>query len=290
MKYIAYAFELTHRPDELTLETAYDLLSAELAEIGFESFEQNETCLRAYIPVSTDIASDIPALLEQFPLPGLLWQYSSEIQPDINWNEQWEKNFFRPIRIEDKCLVRAPFHPTDPDIPLELIISPQMAFGTGHHETTSLMMSYLLDMDLRGLRVLDMGCGTGILAILARKLGASSVTAIDIDDWCIRNTSENAALNDIRDIDVRIGNASLLADCPIFDLIIANINRNILLNDMSAYRSRLGNGSTLLLSGFYTEDIPILTECAGTLGLTLSETRSRNNWAALRFTPDSPKR
>ena len=151
-------------------------------------------------------------------------------------------------------------------------------------------MSYLLDMDLRGLRVLDMGCGTGILAILARKLGASSVTAIDIDDWCIRNTSENAALNDIWDIDVRIGNASLLADCPIFDLIIANINRNILLNDMSAYRSRLGNGSTLLLSGFYTEDIPILTECAGTLGLTLSETRSRNNWAALRFTPDSPKR
>ncbi|GAA5575589.1 release factor glutamine methyltransferase [Porphyromonas gingivalis] len=290
MKYIAYTFELTHRPDELTLETAYDLLSAELAEIGFESFEQNETCLRAYIPVSTDIASDIPTLLEQFPLPGLLWQYSSEIQPDINWNEQWEKNFFRPIRIEDKCLVRAPFHPTDPDIPLELIISPQMAFGTGHHETTSLMISYLLDMDLRGLRVLDMGCGTGILAILARKLGASSVTAIDIDDWCIRNTSENAALNDIRDIDVRIGDASLLADCPIFDLIIANINRNILLNDMSAYRSRLGNGGTLLLSGFYTEDIPILTECAGTLGLTHSETRSRNNWAALRFTADSPIR
>ena len=273
MKYIAYTFELTCRPDELTLETAYDLLSAELAEIGFESFEQNETCLRAYIPASTDIVSNIPALLERFLLPDLLWQYSSEIQPDINWNEQWEKNFFRPIRIEDKCLVRAPFHPTDPDIPLELIISPQMAFGTGHHETTSLMMSYLLDM--------------GILAILARKLGASSVTAIDIDDWCIRNTGENAALNGIRDIDVRIGDASLLADCPMFDLIIANINRNILLNDMSAYRSRLGNGGTLLLSGFYTEDIPILTECAGTLGLTHSKTRSRNNWAALRFTAGS---
>ncbi len=284
MKYISYTFELIRRPVELEVETAFDLLSASLAEIGFDSFEQDESGLHAYIPAAKENPAAVHDLLGHFPLEDLLWRFSTKVLPDINWNEQWEKNYFQPIRIENKCLVRAPFHPTDPEMSMELIISPQMAFGTGHHETTSLMMSYLLDMELGGKTVLDMGCGTGILAILSRKLGANSVTAIDIDDWCGRNTAENAALNGIQDIDIHVGDASLLESCPFFDVIIANINRNILLNDMAAYTSRLRTGGTLLLSGFYTEDIPFLAEYAAALGLKQEEVRTRNNWAALRFT------
>lgn len=283
MKYIAYTFEIIHCPDDLTQETACDILSANLADIGFETFEQNEIGLLAYIPADKDNPTAVSKVLEEYPLPDLTWRYSSEEQPDIDWNEQWEKNFFHPIRIENKCLVRAPFHPSEPDIPLELIISPQMAFGTGHHETTALMMSYLFDIRPTNLSVLDMGCGTGILAILSKKLGAKSVMAIDIDDWCGRNTAENAALNDIHDIDIHIGDASLLVGCPVFDVIIANINRNILLNDMAAYTSRLQPGGILLLSGFYEEDIPILTQSAQALNLTLQEKRSKNNWSALKF-------
>ena len=204
--------------------------------------------------------------------------------PDVNWNEEWEKHYFQPIMIGDKlCQIRAPFHTPDPEAQTEIIISPKMAFGTGNHETTALMMGYIIGHSMKGLRVLDMGCGTGILGILALKQGAECLTAIDIDEWAYLNVLENAQLNGVHIEEAMQGDASSLAGKKPYDLILANITRNILLADMPAYVSVLKNGGHLILSGFYEEDVEVLTDRAKELGLSALGYEVRNRWTRLEL-------
>lgn len=193
------------------------------------------------------------------------------------------KEFFQPIVIEDRCVIHSTFHHDYPQAEYDIVINPQMAFGTGHHETTSSILGELLDADLKGKSVLDMGCGTSILAILASMRGADPVTAIDIDDWCVNNSRDNIALNNISNITVELGDASLLKGRKPFDIIIANINRNILLNDMAAYAACMHKGSELYMSGFYVEDIPAIREKAESLGMTFVHHREKNRWVAVKF-------
>lgn len=206
--------------------------------------------------------------------------------PDKNWNEEWEKQH-HPVLVEaengKKIWVRAPFHEHRTDVDYEIEIEPKMSFGTAHHATTYMMLSYLAELPLEGLRVLDMGCGTAVLGILAKMRGADYVEGIDIDEWAYNNAIENVQRNGV-EMTIRIGDASLLDKREDkFDLVIANINRNILLNDMAAYAAVLNPGGTLLLSGFYESDIPALQQHAATFGLQIQQTKSRQSWAALRL-------
>ena len=211
--------------------------------------------------------------------------YTFEVLPDKNWNEEWEKQH-QPVLVESdngsRIWVHAPFHEHRTDVDYEIEIEPKMSFGTAHHQTTYMMLSYLAELPLEGLRVLDMGCGTAVLAILAKMRGASYVEAIDIDEWAYNNALENAQRNSV-ELDIHIGDASLLTADKHFDLIIANINRNILLNDMAAYAAVLNPGGTLLLSGFYQNDVAVLQQHAATLGLHLVQQKERQTWAALEL-------
>ena len=198
----------------------------------------------------------------------------------VDWNEEWEKHFFEPIIIGDECLIHSSFHTDLPDVKYKIIIDPKMSFGTGHHETTSLMIGEILTMNFEDKAVLDMGCGTAVLAILAAKRGAKNVLAIDIDDWCVENSLENIHKNNTPDIEVLLGDAELLKDRK-FNIIIANINRNILLNDMAIYASCMNVGDELFLSGFYQEDIPILEEEANRHQLQFIKSKEKNNWSLM---------
>ena len=279
MKYLEFIFRTTP-----CTETANDVLSAVLADAGFESFLERPDGIAAYIQADLYKEENLQQAIADYPLPGTDITYSYTEAEDKDWNEEWEKNFFQPIVIGDRCVIHSTFHQDVPQAEYDIVINPQMAFGTGHHETTSLIISELLDTDLQGKRVLDMGCGTSILAILARMRGASSCTAIDIDDWCVRNSLENIALNHLDGIHVYQGDASSLTDKGPFDVVIANINRNILLADMRHYVARMSQGAMLLISGFYTEDIPTLRSEAERLGLHYTEEREKNHWATLAFT------
>lgn len=278
MQYI----EFTFRPVPFS-ETACDILSALLGETGFDSFVTGAEELQAYIPAKQLDEAAVQEALSNFPMPGVSVTYNCREAEDRDWNEEWEKNFFQPIVIDSRCCIHSTFHHDTPQVEYDIIINPQMAFGTGHHETTGLILTELLESDLKDKALLDMGCGTSILAILARMRGASPCTAIDIDDWCVRNSLENIALNGVDHIQVLCGDASLLAGQGPFDYVIANINRNILLADMKSYVSRMNPGSTLLISGFYVDDIPVLREEAARLGLTYVHHREKNRWAAVRF-------
>ena len=194
----------------------------------------------------------------------------------------WEQNYFEPLLIEDQCLVRAPFHETFPAARYEIIINPRMAFGTGNHETTHMMIKAMLEMDFAGKSVLDMGCGSGILSILASMKGAAKVTAIDIDEWSYSNTIENAALNEAHNIEVLLGDAKLLGN-ETYELVLANIQRNILLQDLPVYRNVLRPGGELVMSGFYTTDLEAIIEKAVSLGLKPVQTYERSSWCAVRF-------
>jgi ribosomal protein L11 methyltransferase len=259
-----------------------ELLIAELGLLGFESFVEQEMGLEAYIPES-DWSKD---LLSQV---YVLQHNSDAIELDIkkiaqeNWNQTWEDSF-SPIIVDDSIQVRAGFHP-EKDFRYDIVITPKMSFGTGHHETTHMMLSHLLNMDLEGKNVLDMGCGTGILAIFSAMKGASSVDAIDIDTWCFENTEENAKTNTVdRVVNAFEGDASLLKDQK-YDLIIANINRNILLSDIPVYAKCLSSEGELLLSGFYKEDFEqIKDKCiSNSLILEEDDVLERNNWMGLKF-------
>lgn len=278
MKYL----EFTFRTQPCT-ETANDVLCAVLGEVGFESFVEQPDGLAAYIQKDLYDEDAVRQAVADFPLPDTTVTYSYVEAEDKDWNEEWEKNFFQPIVIGDRCVVHSTFHHDVPQVPYDIVINPQMAFGTGHHETTSLIIGELLDSDLQGKTVLDMGCGTSILAILARMRGAAHCTAVDIDDWCVRNSLENITLNHLDNIDVYQGDASSLADKGPFDVVIANINRNILLADMKHYTARMNPGATLLMSGFYTDDIAAIRSEAESLGLTFVEYREKNRWAAVKF-------
>lgn len=287
MQYTRYTISLAAKPEGLALEDAFDLIASSLADLGFDSFEHQDDILLAYIPCEDDREALLEGINEELPFEGLSINYEREIMPDVNWNEEWEKNYFQPIIIGDNlCQIRAPFHESSPEVQTEIIISPKMAFGTGNHETTALMMSYILEHDVEGLRVLDMGCGTGILGILALKQGARELSAIDIDEWAYLNVLENAALNGVEGIDSQQGDASSLNGREPYDLILANITRNILLQDMEAYTSVLKPGGRLILSGFYQEDVDSLTSEGQRLGLSLGTQESRNKWTRLELIKD----
>ena len=259
-----------------------DMLAAELGEIGFESFIQNDEGLVAYIPVNTFETQKLAACLAQFPLENVQFHYTSNLIKAKNWNEEWEKNYFQPVRICDECLIRAPFHPKEPGYRFEIIINPKMAFGTGNHETTNLMINSILTLDLEGKEALDMGCGTGVLAILSAKKGASRVVAIDNDEWATNNAIENCQLNNTPHIQVVLGDATQVAQAGRFDFIFANINRNILLHDLSAYCLALKPEGEMYLSGFYKEDIPVLETACLQNGLRMIAVTEQNNWVVIR--------
>ncbi|OAD92166.1 ribosomal protein L11 methyltransferase [Aequorivita soesokkakensis] len=271
--YIGYDFKVN------PLQPGTEILIAELGYAGFESFVETEEGVTAYIQKddwNDHILKDINILnSDEFKI-----EYTfSEIE-QINWNSEWEKNF-DPIEVDGKCTVRAPFHPAK-NFEYEIVIEPKMSFGTGHHETTFMMLQFILENDFKNKTVLDMGCGTAVLAILTEMRGASKLDAIDIDEWCFENSMENIQRNDCKNISVYLGDASLLSDRE-YDVIIANINRNILLNDMQAYMESLNDVGELYLSGFYLEDLPIITETCNNLGFTFVENKEKNNWVAAKF-------
>lgn len=278
MKYFEVTF--TNRPCN---ETVNDVVSALAGEIGFESFVEWENGVQAYIQQSLFDEEALKEMVVNFPLPDVQITYTIAEAEDKDWNEEWEKNFFQPIVIGDRCCIHSTFHKDTPKTEYEILINPQMAFGTGHHETTSSIICELLDADLQGKSVLDMGCGTSILAILASMRGADPVTAIDIDDWCVNNSRDNIELNGISNITVELGDANLLKGRKPFDVIIANINRNILLADMAQYAACMHSGSELFMSGFYVQDIPAIQEKAESLGMEFIHHREKNNWAAVKF-------
>lgn len=278
MKY----FEVTFTAQPCN-EIVTDVLSALAGEIGFESFVECEGGVQAYIQQSLFDENALKEMLANFPIPDTKITYTITEPEDKDWNEEWEKNFFQPIVIDNRCVIHSTFHHDYPHAEYDIVINPQMAFGTGHHETTSSILGELLDADLKGKSVLDMGCGTSILAILASMRGADPVTAIDIDDWCVNNSRDNIALNHISNITVELGDASLLKGRKPFDIIIANINRNILLNDMAAYAACMHKESELYMSGFYVEDIPAIREKAESLGMTFVHHREKNRWVAVKF-------
>ncbi|WGH75197.1 50S ribosomal protein L11 methyltransferase [Tenacibaculum tangerinum] len=271
--YIEYTFKTS--PKEPTTE----ILIAELGGVGFESFVENEDGVVAYIQKNDwtpTILEDVFVLnSKEFSI-----QYEHKEIEQTNWNAEWEKNF-NPIQVDNLVSIRAPFH-ENPNLPYDIVIEPKMSFGTGHHETTHMMVQHLLNIDVTGKKVLDMGCGTGILAIFAEMKGAQPIDAIDIDSWCYENSIENVKRNRCKHISVYEGDAALLEGKK-YDIIIANINRNILLNDMQTYTSCLNEKGVLLLSGFYSEDIPVIDNEVSKYGLTLKNTIKRNNWVALQY-------
>ncbi|MCL4135306.1 UNVERIFIED_CONTAM: hypothetical protein GTU68_025499 [Idotea baltica] len=271
--YIAYNFTVS------PLQPATEILIAELGYVGFESFVENEDGFVAYIQKEEDVEN---ILDEIYILKGDEFEisYTKEEIEQVNWNSEWEKNF-TPIEVDELVSIRAPFH-RNPNLKYDIVIEPKMSFGTGHHETTHMMVQHLLKMDLTNKKVLDMGCGTGILAILAEMKGANPLDAIDIDNWCYLNSIENVERNNCKHISVYEGDASLLINKK-YDVIIANINRNILLNDIRVYADCLQENGTLLLSGFYQEDIPIIDAETSKYGLKLDEIIERNNWVALKY-------
>ena len=271
--YIGYHFTI------VPLQPASDILMAELGEIGFESFVETETGFSAFIP-KTDWNPDALHKLQVLNSGEFSIVYEKEEIAPVNWNSEWEKNF-EPIEIENTVSIRAPFHDAG-TVKYNLIIEPKMSFGTGHHETTHLMVQHLLKLDLQNKKVLDMGCGTAVLAILAEKLGAQPIDAIDIDSWSYENAVENVERNTCNHISVYEGDANLLTDQH-YDVIIANINRNILLADLPAYTQVLKSNGILLLSGFYTEDIPTILDLAEKLNLNCEMTLERHNWVGLRL-------
>ncbi len=278
MKY----FEFTFHTYPCT-ETVNDVLAAILGEVGFESFVECEGGLTAYIQQTLCNENAIKIAIAEFPLPDTDITYTYTEAEDKDWNEEWEKNFFQPIIIGNRCVIHSTFHQDVPQAEYDIIINPQMAFGTGHHETTSLIIEELLDSELKDKSLLDMGCGTSILAIFARMRGARPCTAIDIDEWCVRNSIENIELNHVDNIAVSQGDASSLTGKGPFDVIIANINRNILLNDMKQYVACMHTDSELYMSGFYVDDIAAIRKEAEKNGLTFVHHKEKNRWAEVKF-------
>jgi ribosomal protein L11 methyltransferase len=259
-----------------------DLLINDLAEIGFDTFEDTDKGFNAFIPEPNFDFSSLETLLLQLPEEVDI-SYQVKNIAYQNWNKVWEENF-QPLTIGEKCYVRATFHESkEKEYPIEIVVDPKMAFGTGHHQTTSLMMEYLLEEDLKGKRVLDMGCGTGILGILSLKRGAEFVVALDNDPVCCESTLENSKLNKVEDLSVLLGDSKVIPRHK-FNLIIANINRNILLEQIPDYSSTLTTGGVLLLSGFYEgDDLEILKTKAESEGFQFLSHKVRDRWVAARF-------
>lgn len=258
-----------------------DLLVHALSEIGFDTFEDTETGFKAYIPEPDFNQSNLDELNADFA-QSFSYTYTLNTIPQQNWNVVWESNF-EPIQVAGRCHIRATFHEPNPKFEHEIVIDPKMAFGTGHHHTTALMMEFMLEEDFRGKEVLDMGCGTGILAILASKLGASQVMAIDYDEICYESTLENAELNKINNITALQGSKEVIPNQK-FDIIMANINRNILIDQLPVYAQVSKPETLLFLSGFYEEpDLNILKNSAKTVHFEYLKHKTLNNWVAVQF-------
>ena len=311
MEYTEVTFRLTP-----CSETATDVLAALAGDIGFESFVPTPDGVQGYVPTAQYDEEALRLVLATFPMDGVGVTFEAQPMEDKDWNAEWERNYFQPIVVAGgRAVVHSTFHTDYPKADYDIVINPQMAFGTGHHQTTRLVMSYILDADFVDKDVLDMGCGTGILAILACMRGARHADAIDIDPWCVDNTRDNIALQHddspacglvdppacglvdsltsklvdsltrrlVDQITVLCGDASLLADRGPYDIILANINRNILLADMPCYVARLRPGGHLFISGFYLADLPLLREKAESLGLRYLSHRTDSDWTAAEF-------
>lgn len=266
---------------EPDLTTASDMLSAFLGEIGFESFVFENNVLTAYMRSEAFSSEAFAEVLDQLPLPQITLSAETEEIEGRDWNHEWEKNYFQPIVVADRCVIHSTFHTDYPKCEYDIVIDPKMAFGTGHHATTSQIIAQLLELDLTGKAVVDMGTGTGILAILAAMRGAAPVVAIEIDPAAEVNARENMALNHQAQIDLRLGDATMLEGCRA-DVFIANINRNIILNDLEAYAATLNRDAIMILSGFYESDIPMLEARAAAFGLEyVRHTTQGDNWACL---------
>ncbi len=259
---------------------ATDLLASDLAEIGYESFVPDDKGLTAYIVDKLYDEQAVKDALENMLIPAEA-DWKATFVKGEDWNALWEQKYFKPIVIEGRCVVCSSFHKDVPEAEYKIIVDPRMAFGTGHHATTSLMLSYLLDLDLEGRRLIDVGTGTGILAMLALMRGASEAVGIEIDPDAADNARDNAALNGVSPI-ILTGDASRLADSGMASVVVANINRNVILADIDSYAEHLEPGGTLLLSGFYEADIPLVESAMNRVDITLEEKRVRDGWVALR--------
>ncbi len=264
-------------------ETATDVMAALLCDVGYESFVPDENGLTAYIKKELFNDDDLNLIVNDFPIDSDV-KFSYEIVEGQDWNSEWEKNYFKPIIVGDKCVIHSSFHKDIPSLPYDIVIDPKMAFGTGHHATTSLVIEHLLEMDLHGKGVIDMGTGTGILAILAHMRGASPITAIEIDPMAHANAIDNLKENESADVNLLLGDASLLPLIAKVDLFIANINRNIITGDLEFYNNSLRDDATMLLSGFYESDIDVIMQYAKPLGLEYFSHKVKDNWCCLKLT------
>ncbi|MBI3520098.1 MAG: 50S ribosomal protein L11 methyltransferase [Bacteroidetes bacterium] len=272
MNYIQYSFTVSPP------EPGSDILIALLSDIGFESFTQNETGLDAYIQEEFDNED----LVKELAFDDFSFSFVRTEIPKTNWNEEWEKNF-NPVYVDDLVCIRAHFHPKSDTAKHDIIITPKMSFGTGHHDTTWLVSKTMFSLNFNNTSVLDMGCGTGILAILAKQLGATRILGIDIDDWSIENSIENAGINHVSDIEFKKGDASLLPTHEAFDVILANINKNVLKKDLPSYFACLKKDGHLLLSGFFTADVDELKTLAIGIGFRFEESYNKNEWAVIKL-------
>ena len=262
-------------------EELSEILIAELAELGYDSFWEQENGFEAYILSSDYDEAQLSQVLEKYKAIGSA-TYTTHRVEEKNWNVEWESNF-EPIIVEDRCLVRADFHKLDKQVPYEIVINPKMSFGTGHHATTYLMLSWQLEIDHTQKKVMDAGCGTGILAIMAHLKGASEITAFDNNEWAVDNSRESFELNHCTHINMFLGTVADIPEEEKFDIILANINRNVLLEEMSLYASRLKPDGTLLLSGFYHYDAALIEAEAKAQGLKVDGQKERNDWVALKL-------
>jgi ribosomal protein L11 methyltransferase len=287
MRYYSSTFHI-ECSDANLLQAARELLADALGEGGYEAFEDTPDGIIGYVQEDNYDESAVKEAIATFPLGDVTITYSTESVPDQNWNAAWEEEGFEPIEVKKVVTIYDAHHTSDPDIfstPLNIGIEARNAFGTGNHETTRLMVESILEQPLDGRRVLDCGCGTGILAITALRCGAKEAVAFDIDEWSAENTRHNAELNGVGDrIEVLCGDAHVLSHVEgIFDVILANINRNILLEDMPRYHDVLTRGGALILSGFYEEDAPLLLKKAEAMGLHEISRKTDNGWCSLAF-------
>lgn len=286
MKYLVATFTIETTAD--LMQASQDLLADGAAEAGFESFEETETGLEAYVQKELFDKEILDAYIADFPIGDTKITYEVKDAEDKDWNQEWEEQGFEPIYVDNQVVIYDAKHPelypdtsNRPDI-IEIGIEAKLAFGTGNHETTRMIISQLLHMPIRTKRILDCGTGTGILALTCSKLGAKDVVGYDIDEWSVENAKHNAVLNGVTNMEVLFGNSQVINHISgVFDLVLANINRNILLDDMRAFRSVMNIGGTLVLSGFYEEDIPVLLEKAVELGMHEINRQIDNNWACL---------
>ena len=259
-----------------------DILAALLADVGFESFEQTDDGVDAFVKKELWDKDAVSEVIKLYDFEAKI-DFSEELVVGQDWNEEWEKHYFNPIVFEDKCVIHSSFHKDFPRLQYDIVIDPKMAFGTGHHETTSLMIKRILDAEMTGKSVLDMGTGTGVLAILSAMVGAANVVGVEIDPPAYENAVANAQLNGHPEIDLRLGGAETVAESNSFDFVLANINRNIITADIDRYASALKVGGEMMLSGFYVDDVPVVEAAANKCGLERVSVIEKNRWANLQL-------